>query len=113
MNIYLTENKLSTKRRKNDKLKAIIADVLRSSNNDEVEQVIARQQEMEDEDEETEASEVSDEDIVLAEIGSDTSEEEIAIGECWDNDEDQDGLPMVVRTHYGRDAENWSLHQHR
>ena len=96
----MTENKLSTKRRKND----IIADVLRNSNNDEVEQVIARQQEMEDEDEETEASEVSDEDIALAEIGSDTSEEEIAIGECWGNDEDQGGLPMVVKTQYGRDA---------
>ena len=87
MNKYLTEKKLSTKGRKNDKLKAIIADVLQSSNNDEVEQVIAGQQEMEDEDEEIEASKVSDEDIVLVETGSDTSEEEIAIGECWDNDE--------------------------
>ena len=101
MNECLTENRLSTKGRKSDKLRAIIADVLRSNNNDEVEWEIAGQQEIGDEDERIE---VCDEDTALTEIGSDASEEKIAIGECLDNNEDQDGLTMVVKTRYGRDS---------
>ena len=49
--------------------------------------------------------------LVLAEIGSDESEEEFAIGECTDNEGGQDGISMIMKMHYGRDAGNWSLYQ--
>ena len=106
---YLDENKLNKKGNKNDKLKAIAADVLRRSQTGPIKKVLEKQ-ERDQESSGADSEADSDQDIVLEEIGSE-SESDVASGN--EQEEVSDPVPLIVRTRSGRYAGNWTLSELR
>ena len=108
---YLNEHSLSKRGKKEEKMAAIAADVLRKTQTDVFSRnvITINEQNNNDSDSEIDGGGDSDSegDLVLEEFGdSDTSYEEDA-----GKNEDNDTLPLVVRTRYGRAAGNWNLFQ--
>ena len=108
---YLNEHSLSKRGKKEEKMAEIAADVLRKTQTDVISRnvITVNEQNNNDSDIEIDGGGDSDSegDLVQEEFGdSDTSDEEDA-GE----NEDNDTLPLVVRTCYGRAAGNWNLFQ--
>ena len=109
---YLDENALTKKGKKGDKIKAIVADVLRKSN-DVVNEIINGRT--------VEADYVSgddsdDHDIVMNEVGSSSEESDLELDEHDSEhdkhvDENESALPLVVTTRYGRHAGSWNHFQ--
>ena len=99
---YLKKHKLNLKGRKSDKVNAITANVLRTNQANVVETALEKVVPSEGE-----SSDSSDEDLVIEEIGTASSGNELD-----DNKMSTDNpLPLVVKTRYGRYAGYWNLYQ--
>lgn len=116
---YLDKNELAKKGKKSDKIRAIVADVLRKSSDEMIDGI--RETAIGEDDRnggDDSGDDSSDGDIVIDEIGSDSEEsDEHEIEEAdmvVDNaDENEATLPLVVTTRYGRHAGSWNLFQLR
>ena len=104
---YLDRNKLSKRGKKADKITAITVDILRKEKNDDIEEAIEENSITGESD--------SDEDVVLDDFSDESS-----IASDASNVEEQntdpinlqnDSLPLVVKTRYGRHAGHWNLYQ--
>lgn len=99
---YLKKHKLNLKGRKSDKVNAITANVLRTNQANVVETALEKVVPSEGE-----SSNSSDEDLVIDEIGTDSSGNELD-----DNEMSTDNpLPLVVKTRSGCYAGHWNLFQ--
>ena len=113
---YLDKNELT---KKGDKIRAIVADVLRKSSGERIEEVrktTTVEDDRSDGDEDS-SSDDSDGDVVIEEIGSDSEEsnDEHEVDEhdhdVLNTDEEEETVPLVVTTRYGRHAGSWNLFQ--
>ena len=115
---YLDKNELSKKGKRDDKIKAITADVLRKNARDTITHTIRERlgKIPTDNEEPIETSDASDaesdndSDLVIDAIGNKSSESDDDYAEEDGIEKGSDPLPLVVQTICGRHAGSWNLY---
>lgn len=115
---YLDKNGLMKKGKKGDKIRAIVADVLRKNSHQMIDEVNVDTATGEDDiNGDEDSGNDSDDDIVVNEIGSESEESDYEhetdrLESVVDSPgEIEETLPLVVTTRYGRHAGSWNLFQ--
>ena len=110
LNKYLDKNELSKKGKKTDKVNAITVDVLRKQQTEAIEIAI---EESESENNSSDVNSDSEGDLIVEELENESdSDSDISVGaEESGQAEDDEPVPWVVTTRYGRHADHWNLFQ--